>query len=86
MIRSLDRAKPVHKKPWASLIAIAALFASASASAGELDGKAIVCANEKFDQPLGFEFINGQVRQFTIYTHSTVASVSVANCTVRDAP
>lgn len=42
-MRSLDRAKPVRKKPWASLIAIAALVASVSASAGELDGKAISC-------------------------------------------
>jgi hypothetical protein len=28
MMRSLDRAKPAHKKPWASLIAIAVLAGS----------------------------------------------------------
>ena len=32
-MRTLDRAKPIHKKPWASLIAIAALVASVSAIA-----------------------------------------------------
>lgn len=37
-MRTPDRGKPVHKKPWASLIAIAALVASVSARAGYVEG------------------------------------------------
>ena len=46
-----------------SLIAIAALLASVSASAAELDGKAILCQRDDYAglPPYGYEFRDGKV-------------------------
>ena len=76
-MRTLDRAKPIHKKPWASLIAIAALVASVSASAGELDGKGIICHSEKSvtGEPEWYWFAQGRVTQSNLGTNGTKAEV-----------
>ena len=52
-----------------SLIATAALLASVSASAGELDGKAILCLRSDAPElsPYGYEFRDGK-----IFTHRVI--------------
>ena len=89
-MRTLDRGKPVHKKPWASLIAIAALVASVSASAGELDGKAIVCTSDHEHVAVealslvAFEFMNGAVTGRLISTQGTNAVIDEFGVGVKD--
>ena len=59
------------------LIAIAALLASVSASAGELDGKGIICHPEKSitGQPTWYWFTGGSVVESDIEVNGTEAKV-----------
>jgi hypothetical protein len=54
-----------------SLIAIAALMASVSVSAGELDGKAIICKSET-SLPQGIEFFDGKAMVWFIVSGTKV--------------
>ena len=58
-----------------SLIAIAALVASVSASAGELDGKAIFCERPGYDRPNIVEFRDGNTVSWSIGVEGTQAVV-----------
>ena len=53
-----------------SLIAIATLVASVSASAGELDGKALLCQRDDYPamSPYGFEFRDGKLHKHWVIT------------------
>jgi hypothetical protein len=58
-----------------TLIAIASLVASVSASAGELDGKNLVCTSD-YDGVVGIEFTGGKaIRRFITGTTGTVVSL-----------
>ena len=64
------------------LIVIAALLASVSASASELDGKAVLCRKDgnPFYEPIGWEFRDGVAREhFVIAPEGTKAEVWVAS-------
>ena len=60
-----------------SLIAIAALVVSVLVSAGELDGKGIICHSEKSvtGEPEWYWFAQGRVTQTNLGTNGTTAEV-----------
>lgn len=61
-----------------SLIAIAALVASVSASAGELDGKALTCKSENpFIKPEWIVFDEGEVFVWVIRRRGTTAEAEI---------
>ena len=52
-----------------SLIAVAALVASVSVSAGELDGKGLICKPDEESTPFGFEFSDGRAIGWSVERH-----------------
>ena len=56
-----------------SLLAIAALVASVSVSAGELDGKGIECVRPTHPAPILVSFQDGVATEFKIYVRGTEA-------------
>jgi len=86
-MRTLDRAKPIHKKPWASLIAIAALVASVSAIAQTQvpnvfeDGTPATAAEVNANFDTLESAIDSNDEDFELFRADTELALPPSNCT-----